>query len=74
MTPSARDALGLKPGDREFFTTFTLHWARLFLDYLRSAGKELINVSGGVIVGNPDALLNTLSEFLGVNRDDLRLS
>lgn len=73
-TPIARDALGLKSGDGEFSTTFTLRWTRLLYDYLRNAGKEPIIASGEEIVRNPEALLDTLSESLSVERNDLRLS
>jgi hypothetical protein len=72
--PVARDAIGLQPGDRDIFNMFTLRWARLMFDYLRSTGKDPIVVSGEDVVGNPGALLDALSEALGVARGGLRVS
>ena len=72
--PVARDAIGLQPGDRDIFNMFTLRWAHLMFDYLRSTGKEPIVVSGEDVVGNPGALLDALSEALSVARGGLRVS
>lgn len=72
--PVARDAVGLKPGDRDVFNLFTLRWARLMFDYLRSTGKEPVIVSGEDVVGDPKALLGTLSEILNIDRAGLRVS
>jgi hypothetical protein len=41
---------------------------------LRSTGKKPIVVSGEDVVGNPDALLDILSEALGIDRAGLRVS
>lgn len=72
--PVARDAIGLQPRDRDIFNMFTLRWARLMFDYLRSTGKEPIVVSGEDVVGNPGALLDALSKALSVARGGLRVS
>lgn len=72
--PVARDAIGIQPGDRNIFNMFTLRWARLMFDYLRSTGKEPIVVSGEDVVENPRALLDALSEALGLARGGLRVS
>jgi hypothetical protein len=72
--PVARDAIGLKPGDRDIFNMFTLRWARLMFDYLRSTGRNPIVVSGEDVVKNPESLLDNLSEALGIDRAGLRVS
>ena len=72
--PVARDAIGLMPGDRDIFNMFTLRWARLMFDYLRSTGKKPIVVSGEDVVKNPEPLLDNLSEALGIDRGGLRVS
>jgi hypothetical protein len=72
--PVARDAIGLKPGDRDIFNMFTLRWARLMFDYLRSTGKKPIVVSGEDVVKNPESLLDNLSEALDIDRGGLRVS
>jgi hypothetical protein len=72
--PVARKAIGLKPGDRDIFNIFTLRWARLMFDYLRSTGKQPIVVSGEDVVQNPESLLDSLSETLGIDRAGLRVS
>jgi hypothetical protein len=72
--PVARDAIGLQPADRDIFNMFTLRWARLMFDYLRSTGRNPIVVSGEDVVKNSEALLDALSEALGVARGGLRVS
>ena len=72
--PVARDAIGLQPGDQDIFNMFTLRWARLMFDYLQSTGKKPIVVSGEDVVKNPESLLDSLSEALGLDRAGLRVS
>lgn len=72
--PVAKAAIGLQPGDRDIFNMFTLRWARLMYDYLQSTGKKPIIVSGEDVVGNPESLLDSLSEALGIDRGGLRVS
>ena len=72
--PVARSAIGLQPGDRDIFNMFTLRWARLMFDYLRSTGKNPIVVSGEDVVKSPEPLLGALSEALSIDRRGLRVS
>jgi hypothetical protein len=53
---------------------FTLRWARLMFDYLRSTDKKPNVISGEDVVGNAEALLDALSEALGIARGGLRVS
>jgi hypothetical protein len=53
---------------------FTLRWARLMFDYLRSTDRKPIVISGEDVVGNAEALLDALSEALGIARGGLRVS